>query len=628
MNPQKKLIRAETYSANFNSRHARIIKSKSQPIQIDKLFQEKPQQTLTQSQQTEEEDETKIKKDKWMSRIFKNHPNILEIRERIIPITQKTSFGKLVSKSHTEVKDHISRKVILSLIMQHLDLKGFSETIKILESESKVPFQKHYSEKSRLEPLLKLGIKNIQSVWDLKLETKGYQRESEKFDPETEINDSFLFDEFDEEDEDENKKPDVDIWSEPPTSNKNLIWLDNNSERKEIKNATLNKLIEYLTDETYSNTSFMHTFLMTYQSFTTPGKLLRKLFRRYDVPRGKLSEKKYQEKKKIIQFKVCNVLRFWILNYFSDFNERHIDELQNFLLNIETKEGKTTTVKTLNSILLKKISGNTKKDRKISYSLAPIPIVPKNIFSPTLTLDSIDEEEVARQLTLIDFEMYSKIKPSELLNLAWSKPKFKHRATNVLKMIEKFNEISLWVAHTILLNDKVKKRAKSITRFVNIAKYCKQLNNLNGLMSIYAGLDNSAVYRLKFTFEELSKKTLEQLSSFKQLMSSSSSYKLYRETLNTLNPPCIPYLGIYLTDLTFIEEGNKDYVNGLVNFYKTHLISKVIQDVQKFQQKRYNFMPVIQISKFLTNFPKMSQDTIYELSMKVEPRNSSRSDIN
>ncbi|KAJ3434914.1 protein of unknown function duf761 [Anaeramoeba flamelloides] len=89
MNPQKKLIRAETYSANFNSRHSRIIKSKSQPIQIDKLFQDKPQQTLSQSQQTEEEEETKIKKDEWVSHIFKNHPNILELRERITPITQK-----------------------------------------------------------------------------------------------------------------------------------------------------------------------------------------------------------------------------------------------------------------------------------------------------------------------------------------------------------------------------------------------------------------------------------------------------------------------------------------------------------------------------------------------------------
>jgi len=33
--------------------------------------------------------------------------------------------------------------------------------------------------------------------------------------------------------------------------------------------------------------------------------------------------------------------------------------------------------------------------------------VPKNIFSPSLTLDDVDEEEIARQLTLIEYEVSS-----------------------------------------------------------------------------------------------------------------------------------------------------------------------------------------------------------------------------
>jgi son of sevenless-like protein len=56
-----------------------------------------------------------------------------------------------------------------------------------------------------------------------------------------------------------------------------------------------------------------------------------------------------------------------------------------------------------------------------------------------------------------------------------------------------------------------------------------------------------------------------------------------------VDPPCIPYLGVYLTDLTFIEDGNKDYVTdeGLINFDKRRKISTVIREIQQYQQTPY-----------------------------------------
>jgi hypothetical protein len=41
--------------------------------------------------------------------------------------------------------------------------------------------------------------------------------------------------------------------------------------------------------------------------------------------------------------------------------------------------------------------------------------------APRDSLDAFSEEEIALQLTLIDFNLYSAIKPVELLNQAWNK---------------------------------------------------------------------------------------------------------------------------------------------------------------------------------------------------------------
>ena len=53
-------------------------------------------------------------------------------------------------------------------------------------------------------------------------------------------------------------------------------------------------------------------------------------------------------------------------------------------------------------------------------------------------------------------------------------------------------------------------------------------------------------------------------------MNHDKSYSRLRQELHTRAPPCLPFVGVYLTDLTFIEEGNRDLLAGtqLINFAK------------------------------------------------------------
>jgi len=204
-------------------------------------------------------------------------------------------------------------------------------------------------------------------------------------------------------------------------------------------------------------------------------------------------------------------------------------------------------------------------------SLPPAPKVPKDIFSSSLTLYSIDPEEVARQLTLMDIDVYCAIKPSELLNQCWNKAALKHRAPNVLKMIHTFNQLSHSISTHIVKPQKIKYRAKILEFWVKVAEvrdpahaticptkfsvhcqYLRELNNFHGMMAVLSGVNSGPVLRLKFTRAELPKQHVEAFEALEKTMESDGSFASYRALLQSTSPPCIPHLYAPLTVSRFL----------------------------------------------------------------------------
>jgi hypothetical protein len=108
-------------------------------------------------------------------------------------------------------------------------------------------------------------------------------------------------------------------------------------------------------------------------------------------------------------------------------------------------------------------------------------------------------------------------------------------------------------------------------------------------------------------------------------MGANRNFQEYRDIIHSLNPPCIPFLGIYLQDLTFIEDGNPDYLRGsnnLINFGKRQKTAQVILELKQFQSFAYNFHTINEFQAFIQSQLDMSYDIekMYSRSLKLEPK--------
>lgn len=82
------------------------------------------------------------------------------------------------------------------------------------------------------------------------------------------------------------------------------------------------------------------------------------------------------------------------------------------------------------------------------------------------------------------------------------------------------------------------------------------LQNYNTLMAILAALNSSTIARLKKTWDGLSNKHKATFETLRKTTEHSRNYAQYRATIRAVVAPCLPFLGLTLTDLTFCQDGN------------------------------------------------------------------------
>ncbi|KAJ6241693.1 guanine nucleotide exchange factor [Anaeramoeba flamelloides] len=409
-----------------------------------------------------------------------------------------------------------------------------------------------------------------------------------------------------------------------------------------IIGGTLKALVEHLTPIRSSNTSFLQTFLLTYRDFTDSVKFLEMLKERYLIkPPTEFNEKQCGNFNELvakpIKLRIITVLHTWLKFHFHDFTKNPflIQCLEEFVENIILKDVDMKKSGLMVKAILKKMLNNPQKyDYRQSkqYSTSfnteiPKPILPKDLNN--LSLLEIDNVEFARQLTLIEFDLYCKIEPKECLKQAWTKTKKETLAPNIIKMTQFFNSLSNWIATEMVSIENVKVRAQLMTKLIKLAYQCKKIGNFNSIQEISAGLNISSVFRLKKTKELLSNKSKQIWKHTAEIVHRRNNFRLMREMISKIDPPALPYVGMYLTDLVFVDEGNPDTILSmnraeLINFDKFRRTSEIIKQIQQFQQTPYYFKEVPQIRDWILRNTNKIYNTkdIYKQSLIIEPRES------
>ncbi|XP_046902061.1 son of sevenless homolog 2 [Hypomesus transpacificus] len=424
-----------------------------------------------------------------------------------------------------------------------------------------------------------------------------------------------------------------------------------------IKAGTVVKLIERLTYHMYADPNFVRTFLTTYRSFCKPQDLLNLLIDRIDIPEPEPTEADRQalwngdqpmaaelqrfrrEYVQPVQLRVLNVFRQWVEHHFYDFdNDPELRcRLEEYITSKIQLRGKSMRkwVESINKIIRRKMQTQSNGvSHNITFESPPPPIewhISRVGQVDTFDLMTLHPIEIARQLTLLESELYRAVRPSELVGSVWTKEDKEKNSPNLLRMIRHTTNLTLWFEKCIVEAENLDERIAVFSRVIEILQVFQELNNFNGVLEVVSAINSVPVYRLDHTFEavpERKKKILEEAVELSQ-----DHFKKYLAKLKSINPPCVPFFGIYLTNILKTEEGNPDFLKRdskepLINFSKRRKVAEITGEIEQYQNQPYCLKVEHDIKRFFENLNPMGSmsekefsDYLFNKSQEIEPRN-------
>ncbi|XP_065073351.1 rap guanine nucleotide exchange factor 4 isoform X2 [Ochlerotatus camptorhynchus] len=261
-------------------------------------------------------------------------------------------------------------------------------------------------------------------------------------------------------------------------------------------------------------------------------------------------------------------------------------------------------------------------------ALTPLPEQELPTEAIDMDFEALPTKDVAYHMTLFDWDLFWAVHEYELLYHTFGRHHFNKITSNLDVFIRRFNEIQYWVVTEIVSTSNLTKRMSLVKKFIKLAAFCKEYQNLNAFFAIVMGLSNMAVSRLNQTWDKLPSKFRKLFSEYEALIDPSRNHRAYRMSVGKLQPPVIPFMPLLLKDMTFAHEGNKTSLDGLVNFEKMHMMAQTMRTVRYCRSRHLVLDPPSpknenEIRQYISCFRTIdNQRVLNAMSQKVEPRRS------
>ncbi|KRX21965.1 Rap guanine nucleotide exchange factor 1 [Trichinella nelsoni] len=367
-----------------------------------------------------------------------------------------------------------------------------------------------------------------------------------------------------------------------------------------IRGGLVDVLVAHAASACHSQNGFLYreAFLTTYRSYILPFDLLKKLVERYNhLSTQRASDEQSKSAKS------CFSLIVRVVDELS-----HVEatsELLKFLVQFIHRlivDGELLLARLLRQKFVEKY--DEKLLAQQPNSCRPLFCRDPDQATKSHSIFDFKASLLAEQITYLDWFYFQKIDANQA----------EEKCPRLTEFTSHFNKMSYWVRSRILLLADQRQREHCFVKFLKIMRHLRRLGNLNSCLALLSALDSGALRRLDWP-----RSAVDQLNQYSSLIDSSQSFKVYRTALAETKPPCLPYLGLILQDLTFVQVGNADYlpveevgVANVVNFAKRW------QQFMILDNKNDNVLV------FFNNFDDYAnEEQIWAISERLKPRNMS-----